>query len=708
MPAARMTDDMTAAITAEQIAEQSAELLRALAGPQATLRDDQLTAIDALVRQRRRVFVCQATGWGKSAVYWIAAALRRRQGSGPALVISPLLALMRDQVAAASRMGLSAVTLNSANVEDWPQVEELISADGVDVLLISPERLNAAGFRARVLPQLAGRLGLLVVDEAHTISDWGHDFRPDYRRVRDVLAGLAPETPVLATTATANERVTADVAGQIGEDTLTLRGSLDRTSLALDVISLPDAAARYAWIAATLRSLDGSGIVYTLTVAETTRLADWLSSQGIASAAYSGGTDRDERERIEAALHANQLKAVVATSSLGMGFDKADLAWVINLGAPASPIAYYQQVGRAGRGVERAVAVLLPGAEDARIWEYFATVGMPAEDTVRQVLDVLAAAAGPMSIPALEAATPVRRTRLETMLKILDVDGAVTRGDGGWTLSGQPWVYDSERYDGVRAARRREQDQMRAYTAESGCLMRFLRGELDDPSLTGSAESDDCGRCARCRGDHLGLPDAADPQLRETALRHLRSVTVPVAPRKMWPSGLPDRRGMIPAGLRAEEGRALAYGADAGWGDVVESALSLDQPLPDDIIDGLVRVLAGWGWSERPSWVCPVPSRRHPTLVADLAQRLGAIGRLPVVAALERVAESPYQQQQPNSVAAASGPLRALRVTGEPPPGPVLLVDDEIGSGWTATVAAALLREAGAGSVYPLAVWKRP
>jgi ATP-dependent DNA helicase RecQ len=605
-------------------------------------------------------------------------------------------------------MGLSAVTLNSANIEDWPAVEQLISADGVDVLLISPERLNAAGFRARVLPQLAGRLGLLVVDEAHTISDWGHDFRPDYRRVRDVLAGLAPGTPVLATTATANERVTADVAGQIGEDTLTLRGSLDRASLALDVINLPDGPSRYAWIAATLPQLEGSGIVYTLTVAETTRLAEWLSSQGIVAAAYSGGTDRDERERIEAALHANEIKAVVATSSLGMGFDKADLAWVINVGAPASPIAYYQQVGRAGRGVDRAVAVLLPGAEDARIWDYFATVGMPAEETVRQVLDVLAAAETPMSVPALEAATPLRRTRLETMLKILDVDGAVTRGDGGWTLTAQPWVYDQERYDGVRAARRREQDQMRAYATEPGCLMRFLRRELDDPSLTGSDERDACGRCARCRGDHLGLPATADPQLRELALRHLRSATVPVPPRKMWPTGLPDRRGMIPAALRAEEGRALAYGADAGWGDAVERALSVDQPLPDEIVDGLVRVLAAWGWSERPTWICPVPSRRRPTLVTDLAQRLGAIGRLPVATALERVADTGFQHQQANSASAASGPLRAFRVTAAPPPGPVLLVDDEIGSGWTATVAAVLLREAGTGAVYPLAVWKRP
>ena len=695
-------------LSADQVETEAAELLGRLAGPAAVLRADQLAAIDALARQRRRVFVCQATGWGKSAVYWIAAALRRRQGHGPALVISPLLALMRDQVGAAGRMGLSAVTLNSSNVEDWPEIERLITADGVDVLLISPERLNSAGFRQRVLPRLAGRLGMLVVDEAHTISDWGHDFRPDYRRVRDVLAGLPPDTPVLATTATANERVTSDVAAQIGADTLTLRGGLDRVSLALDVVHLPDAASRYAWIAQALQQLPGSGIVYTLTVAETTRLADWLTSRGVAAAAYSGGTDRQERERIEAALHANQLKAVVATSSLGMGFDKADLAWVFNLGAPASPIAYYQQVGRAGRGVDRATAVLLPGAEDARIWDYFASVGMPAEDTVRGLLDVLAAAESPMSVPALEGATPLRRTRIETMLKILDVDGAVTRTDGGWVRTGRPWSYDHERYDGVREARRTEQQRMLGFGAEQGCLMAYLRRELDDPSLTGDPARDACGRCARCRGDHLGLPEAPDPDLVAAALRHLRSETVTVPPRKMWPSGLPGRRGAIKPAIRAEEGRALAYGADAGWGDLVERSLAVDRPLPEEIVDGLVRILAGWGWPARPTWICPVPSRRHPQLVEDLAARLGAIGRLPVRYGLVRVADTGFQDRQPNSVQAAAGPLEALRAGDDVADGPVLLVDDEIGSGWTMTVAAALLREAGAGPVYPLAVWKRP
>jgi ATP-dependent DNA helicase RecQ len=352
--------------------------LTRLAGPGAQLRDDQWQAIAALL-DGRRVEVVQRTGWGKSAVYWIAAGLLRARGRGPTLVISPLLALMRDQVAAAERSGLRAVTLNSANIDDWSAIEARIGADEIDVLLISPERLNSAGFRSRVLPQLAPRIGLLVVDEAHCLSDWGHDFRPDYRRLASVLERLPAGTPVLATTATANERVSHDVAAQLGHDTLTLRGTLDRESLALSVIPTPDLPSAYAWVADALAGpdLEGSGIVYTLTVDETTQVADFLRRQGLAVAAYSSATPPDERVSLERALLAHELRALVATSSLGMGLDMPDLSFVVHLGAPASPIAYYQQVGRAGRALEHAAAVLLPTAAQERIWAYFDSTAFP-------------------------------------------------------------------------------------------------------------------------------------------------------------------------------------------------------------------------------------------------------------------------------------------------------------------------------------------
>jgi ATP-dependent DNA helicase RecQ len=487
-------------VTSREDAERH---LGALAGEHAVLRDDQWKAIDALVHGRRRALVVQRTGWGKSAVYFVATALLRAGGAGPTVIVSPLLALMRNQIAAAERAGITAVTVNSSNVDDWQVVYDDVARGAVDVLLVSPERLNNPGFRDAVLPRLAATAGLLVVDEAHCISDWGHDFRPDYRRIRTLLAELPTGTPVLATTATANGRVVADVAEQLatgGGETVVLRGGLDRESLHLAVLSLPGATHRWAWLADHLRDLPGSGIVYCLTVAATDELASFLRSRGVAAVAYSGRTDDAERRAAEDDLLANRIKALVATSALGMGFDKPDLGFVVHLGAPQSPIAYYQQVGRAGRGVERAEVVLLPGAEDEAIWRYFASLGFPSEEQVRQVLAVLSRAAGPMSTAALEVHVDLRRTRLETMLKVLDVDGAVQRVQGGWTATGRPWTYEADRYARVAADRAAEQQAMRDYTATPDCRMLFLRRQLDDPEvLDGSAAPAAAATGARAR-----------------------------------------------------------------------------------------------------------------------------------------------------------------------------------------------------------------
>ena len=687
---------MTTSLDLRSAAQQR---LTRLAGPEAVLRDDQWRAIEALVADLRKVVVIQRTGWGKSAVYWIAAKLRREQGFGPTLVISPLLALMRDQVAAAERSGLRAVTLNSANIDDWPRIEQQIAADAVDVLLISPERVNSPGFRTRVLPSLVPRLGMLVVDEAHCISDWGSDFRPDYRRIKDVLAGLPEATPVLATTATANDRVTADIAAQLGTDTLTLRGSLDRESLSLSVVDLADAPSAYAWIADALAGPDlpGSGLVYTLTVAGTEQLTGFLAARGHLVAAYSSATPADERADIERRLLAHELRAVVATSSLGMGLDHPTLGFVVNLGAPPSPIAYYQQVGRAGRALERANAVLLPTAADEKIWAYFDSTAFPSEDRVRRVLAALAGE--PLSLPKLEAESGLRRGRLETLLKVLDVEGAVERVDGGWVATGREWQFDAERHAGIAAARRREQAAMLRYERGESCLMRQLRAELDDPAAA------DCGRCSVCTG-RLPTPGRQpDAETVRAALSHLRSQTVVIEPRKMWPSGAP-RRGRIAEPARAEPGRALAVGEDSPWLPVLEPALQADGEVSDELVAALVATLARWGWpAGRPRWVTWVPSRRRPRLLESTAHRLAALGRMDVATPL--AADGPgYQQDAETNVESASRALSRLAVGAPVPPGPVLLVDDTTRSGFTLTVAAALLREAGAGPVYPLVLHK--
>src|SRR4051794_764310 len=426
------------------IETQALELLRSLAGPDAAFREHQLEAIGDLVEERRRVLCVQRTGWGKSAVYFIATALLRRAGAGPTVLISPLLALMRNQIAAAERLGLCAVTVNSTNRDDWDAVAAQLDADAVDLLLISPERLNNPQFRGRMLPVFIGRVGLLVVDEAHCVSDWGHDFRPDYRRIRDVLAALPGDVAVLGTTATANDRVVADVSEQFkvgsrAERLTVYRGPLARSSLRLEVVELPAPADRLAWLATWLPRFPGSGIVYCLTKRDTDTVAEWLRTQDITAVAYSGEVTDDERVEAERRLLRNEVKAVVATSALGMGYDKPDLGFVVHYQAPSSAIAYYQQVGRAGRGVAEAHVVLLRGHEDRAIQDFFIDVAFPPRALVERVLELIGSSDRPATLPALQAEVNLGRGRLEAMLKVLDVEGAVRREGSGWVLTGQPW-----------------------------------------------------------------------------------------------------------------------------------------------------------------------------------------------------------------------------------------------------------------------------
>ncbi len=515
--------------------EQAQAILEQLAGPTAKLHDDQWAAVEALVVHRRRALVVQRTGWGKSAVYFIAAKLLRATGHGATVIVSPLLALMRNQVAAAERAGVHAATINSSNVAEWNEIHERVRRRDLDVLLVSPERLNNPDFRDSVLPALARDAGLVVVDEAHCVSDWGHDFRPDYRRIRTLIAELGSDVPVLATTATANDRVVEDVATQLGvggDGALVLRGGLDRESLRLAVVKAGNPAQRAAWLAAHLDSLPGAGIVYTLTVAQAHDVASLLREQGHEVAAYTGATEAAEREQLEADLLANRVKALIATSALGMGFDKPDLGFVVHLGAPSSPIAYYQQVGRAGRSTESAEVILLPGHEDQDVWRYFASVAFPSETLVRKVIGALEADR-PQSTPALEALVDLGRTRLEMVLKVLDVDGAVRRIKGGWISTGQPWEYDEQRYRKLDEARRREQQAMLDYQATDGCRMAFLRGQLDDPEL---AEDERCWRCDNCTGQRPGT-DVDAGAVAETKKRLMRP-GVELTPRKQWRAGL--------------------------------------------------------------------------------------------------------------------------------------------------------------------------
>ena len=689
--------------------DRAAALLAELAGPDAAFRPHQLEAVRDLVADRARVLCVQRTGWGKSAVYFLATALLRERGAGPALIVSPLLALMRNQIAAAERLGIRAHTINSTNRAAWEEVRALLAEDSVDLLLISPERLNNPQFREAMLPLFAERVGLLVVDEAHCISDWGHDFRPDYRRLAEMLERLPAGVAVLCTTATANDRVVADVADQLrvghAGELRTYRGPLGRASLRLEVVELPGRADRLAWLATWLPRLHGSGIVYTLTKRDAELVAEWLSAHGISAEAYSGEVDSERRVAVEERLLANDLKAVVATSALGMGYDKPDLGFVVHYQAPGSVIAYYQQLGRAGRAVAHADVVLLRGAEDERIQDFFIEQAFPPREVVARVLEALGEDGA--TLRAVLAHVNLGRARIEALLKVLDVEGAVERRGTRWVRRPDTdWTYDAARYAQVTALRRSEQAAMAAFGADGRCLMRALQEELDDP------DPQDCGRCAACAGPRFAGPP--DPALVRAATIHLRSRPLVLEVKKMAPAEDGAMR-KLPDDVRAEEGRALARLGDGGWDPAVQAGRRAGR-FDDELVEAAAELVRGWlspapGEPASPeppvaraAWVCAVPSDRSGALVPDFARRLARALALPYADVLERSGERAPQREMANSARQVANVRGAFRVTGPLPAGACLLVDDLRFSGWTLAMLAGQLRRNRVPAVYPLAL----
>ena len=683
-------------------ADALARLQALTADERSSFRPGQLEAIRDLVLDRARVLCVQRTGWGKSAVYFVATSLLRDAGAGPTLIVSPLLALMRNQIAAAERLGLAAHTINSTNREEWDEVRDLLADDVVDLLLISPERLNNARFREEMLPLFAASVGLLVIDEAHCISDWGHDFRPDYRRVRDMLDALAPGVAVLGTTATANDRVVADVLEQLsppgnnaGGQLRSYRGPLARASLRLEVLELPRPAQRLAWLVENLPSLPGSGIVYTLTKRDADQVAAFLSANGIPALAYSGEQDTEQRVRTEELLARNEVKAVVATSALGMGYDKADLTFVVHYQAPGSVISYYQQVGRAGRGVEHADIVLLRGGEDRRIQDFFIEQAFPDRERVSAVLAELEQAGREgRSTRELMAVVNLGMSRLEAMLKILDVEGAVRRDGTRWTvIPGSGWNYDGERYAQVTALRRAEQEAMAAFGADGRCLMRALQEELDDP------DASDCGRCSVCTAPRFAKPPA--PALVELASRHLRSRPLELEVKKMAPDPAGAMR-KIPEDVRVEPGWALARFGDGGWWPAIERGLEAGE-FDGEVVAALADLIRAPSAAPA-AWITTVPSVRLGDVIERLADRLAAELGIPHVRLVVRAEQRPRQREMANAAQQVANVRGAFKVLAKPPPGTGILLDDRRNSGWTLAMLGGQLRRTGAERIVPVAL----
>ncbi len=681
--------------------QRALELLRIGSGrADATFREGQEDAIRHIVDGRGRLLVVQKTGWGKSFVYFIATKLLRDDGNGPALLISPLLALMRNQIAAAERMGVRAATINSDNVRDWTQVKAKLARGEIDILLISPERLANKRFRTQVLAGSAAKISMLVIDEAHCISDWGHDFRPHYRLLERIVKTLQPNLRLLATTATANNRVMKDLTAVLGPKLEVSCGDLNRTSLSLQTISLPSQAERLAWLAEQLATLQGHGIIYTLTVRDANQVAEWLKTRGFIVEAYTGETG-DRREALEQALLNNEVKALVATTALGMGYDKPDLAFVIHYQMPGSVVTYYQQVGRAGRALDSAYGVLLSGQEESDIIDWFIRSAFPTRQEVADVLGALEKEENGLSVPELLRRVNLSKGRVEKTIALLSLEAPAPiaeQGEEKWqltaaTLSEGFWARAVRHTD----LRRKELKQMQEYVSlPFGAHMGFLISALDgDPSVV-------------TRPALPPLPTKVDEALVRDAIGFLRRTSLPIEPRKEWPVGGMPQYGIHKASTipyQAQPGKALCVWGDAGWGRLVRQGKYHDRKFADDLVGACVKMVREWNPLPKPAWVTCVPSLRHPDLVPDFAKRLAAALGLPFHMVIAKTDNRPEQKTMANSTQQARNIDGSLALNGQPiPQGPVILVDDMVDSRWTLTVAAWLLRKSGSGKVWPMAL----
>ncbi|MCH2048907.1 MAG: RecQ family ATP-dependent DNA helicase [Trichodesmium sp. ALOHA_ZT_67] len=678
-------------------------LRRALNNSTAEFRDGQWEAIAAITEHQSRLLVVQRTGWGKSFVYFLATRLLRDKGKGITLLISPLLALMRNQIAAAERIGIRAQTINYSNKEEWEKVENNLMVGKVDILLISPERLANENFRENILIYIAKNIGLFVVDEAHCISDWGHDFRPDYRRIVRILQALPKNIPVLATTATANNRVVDDITVQLGANLKIFRGLLTRDSLQLQNIYLPSYCDRLGWLAEHLPNIPGSGIIYTLTVRDTEIVANWLKFQGINVAAYHSKKNTEEKEELEQQLLNNEIKALIATVALGMGFDKPDLGFVIHYQRPGSVVHYYQQVGRAGRAVENAYGILLSGEEDEEITNYFIETAFPPEAHNQAILDALNQAEDGLSVPMLEEKLNLTNGQINKVLKLLSIEtpSPIKKIQSKYYATPINYQTDTEKIARLNEIRHQEQDRMLDYMHSQECLMQFLRKELDDPNPS------PCGKCAICLGKPL-LPGNVSSRFVTEAVQFLRTRKQIIETRKVWPKNALltyNLTGKISKDLQAEIGRSLSIWNDAGWGKFVKKGKYKDNHFEDSLVQATYDMIQRWQPQPFPTWVTCIPSLTHPELVPNFAQRLAKKLGLPFVPCIIKIRQTSLQKDMTNSYQQAHNLDGAFKVYNwEGIRGNVFLVDDIVNSRWTFTVVTALLRNAGSGKVFPLAL----
>lgn len=676
--------------------ERLQEELISIYGEGAEFREGQLEAIQSVL-EGKRTLVVQKTGWGKSLVYFLATKVLRSQGKGATVVISPLLALMNNQIDSAVFFGLSAATINSNNIEEWDEIVEKVLNNKIDVLIISPERLSNEVFMTNVMNVISRSLGMFVVDEAHCISDWGHDFRPDYRRILNIIKYLPSNVPLLATTATANDRVVEDIKKQLGSNITVSRGALTRDSLAIQVIHMSSKEERLAWLSDHLNELPGVGIVYCLTISDCRLVSGWLNSRNIVAQEYTGKMDANNRNEIQQLFMENKMKVLVATVAFGMGIDKSDIGFVVHFQKPGNVVTYYQQIGRAGRGITRAIAILFDGQEDDKITEFFIASAFPTEHEMDDIIRVITNLEG-ASIYDVERNVNMKHKRIEACLKYLSVNGDIYKEGSKYYKSPKVWIIDNEHSIRITDLRHYELKRMNDFVHTQDCHMKFVAGELNDTTAKA------CGKCSNCLHDDI-ISNHINRDTLYSAERYIKSGYYIIEPRKVWPSGVKlDGKNKIDELFRHQEGIVLSYYGDAGWGRIVAECKYKNNEFSQELVDASFNLLKNYVVENDITWVTNIPSLRRPKLVKYFTMRLAIMLKLEYIECIEKVIDSVAQKKLNNSSKQFENVDISFAINDNILSGNVLLVDDMVDSRWTLTVCSFKMIRKGCGKVFPFAL----
>ena len=675
------------------------KILVQIFGPGAQFREGQYEAIEAVLTKKRTIVV-QKTGWGKSLVYFISA----KMIGGVTLVISPLLVLMDNQKLFAEKMGLRCAVINSrVKGEERDELLESIRNCQYDIIFTTPETLYSRDMKD-LIPEL--NIRLMVIDECHCISDWGHDFRLEYSRLNRIIAALPENVSVLGTTATANDRVIADLKKQFGENVFISRGSLFREGLHIEILRLETKAERYVWMKNNIRKLPGSGIVYCLTKRDCRNIADFLNANGIKARAYYSDdelevineeTGKSYNEETEDLFYRNIIKVIVATIKLGMGYDKPDIGFIIHFQRPGSLVAYYQQIGRAGRktGMD-AYCYLMTGKEDRTISEYFIETAFPTESQEREIISALEQNSQGLTLPALQKNCNISRSALIKTINMLQNNNMIYNEEGKYYRSINPYSYARSHYESVKRSKYQELNEVEVYLREKGCLSKYVLLSLNDET------AHDCGKCANCLG-HSIFPGLNWPSPIEVSAvqEYLNRQIIAIEPRVRWQYKNDLDKNTVIA-VPNEVGIALSKYGDAGYGEMTAYDKYHAPEFRDELVRKSIEVLRKKLSGQGITAVTNVPSSRN-RKVANLAAKIAKGLGIRYIDALEkRPGQFQQQKDMQNSHFQCKNALESIKLKdGIWVPSNIILVDDMVDSKWTLTVCGRLLTTVGAQKVFP-------